>query len=169
MLSPASAWDPEERLWDRVVELFALHFGAVPGKSSFSRFVHDIKRASRGGELTFNGLEREAEILASMDALAVWLVKQLCDVPDGVESLLEELPAAAGNVQSSLYNACLETLRTSKGTFFSAEDVATRIQLDLVPRRRAMRQLRRLLLRVCNDNGARVRRDGKNRTLYGFR
>jgi hypothetical protein len=146
------------------------HFGALPSSLRVSDIVQDIKARDASLVLKHEGLKRGVHTVVSMQALSYWLVKKLVSTPDGIDSLADNPPAAASNVQSPLYNACLETLRTSKGELLSAEEVATRLHFDLGEnRRRGLRQMRRMLQRVMRENGGRIRRDVKNRTLYGFR
>jgi len=167
--SPDSSWDPESFLWDRVRELLARHWGVGPSVSSFERCVKDIRGAATTIEVTFRGLENGSELVATMDALAVWLVNRLLSTPDGIDSVIEGIQPDPSSVGSPLYNACLETMRTSRGAFFTAEEIAERIHYGLAPRRRRLRQLRRLLQRVCQQNNGRVRRESRAKVTYGLR
>jgi len=86
------------------------------------------------------------------------------------EDCLVDIKGAGEGVKGSpLYNACLETMRTGRGSFLSAEEIAVRIHYPLLPKRRRLRQLRRLLKRVCKDNGGRVLVENKAKVTYGFR
>ncbi len=167
--SPGSAWDPESFLWDRVRELLARHWGVGPSVREFERCVGDIKGVSTTMEVTFRGLENGSDLVATMDALAVWVVDRLLSTPDGIDEVIEGIQPDPSSVGSPLYNACLETMRTSRGAFFTAEEIAERIHYDLTPRRRRLRQLRRLLQRVCQQNNGRVRRESRARVIYGLR
>jgi len=163
-----SVWNPESQLWDQVRVLLRRHFGAGPRKEMFDRCLKMIK--DKGSyHLTFDGLfDGQDQLVASSNALAIWVAKWLCRTPDGIETILDVEPDRA-SVGSPIYNACLETMRTSKGTFFTAEQVAIRIHYTLEPKKRRLRQLRRLLVRVCQDNNGRVKHESKAKVVYGFR
>ncbi len=154
---------------DRVRELLERHYGVAPSVREFEQCVQDIKGASAKIEVTFGGLQQGGQLVATQEALAHWVTKKLLDTPDGIDEVLTDInpdPSATG---SPLYNACLETMRTGRGTFLTAEEIATRIHYSLEPRRRRLRQLRRLLKKVCQDNGGRVRKENKAKVTYGFR
>lgn len=167
--SAGSDWDPKAFLWDRVRELLANHCGVGPSERAFERCVREIESRTVDAALTFQGLESGHEPVASMDALAVFLVRHLCEMEDGIDEVLDVTPDRA-ETGGPLYNACLETLRTSRGQFFSAEEIAERVKYDLTSsKRRRLRQLRRLLVRVCKENGARIKRANKASVTFGFR
>jgi len=143
------------------------HFGVAGSDREFVRQLEAM--VGKGADLRSDGLYNEGGLVATQDALAVWMVKKLIKVPDGITDILNVVPNRAA-IGGALYNVCLETLRTSKGTFFTAEEIAARVQYSLEPnRKRRLRQLRRLLVRVCNQNGARIRRQSRAQVRYGFR
>lgn len=167
--SPDSAWNPESFLLDRVRELLERHYGVGPSKRAFEDCLVDIKGAGEGVKVSFNGLSQRGQRLATQEALAHWVTKKLLETEDGIDEVLTDIKPDPSTTGSPLYNACLETMRTGRGSFLSAEEIAVRIHYPLLPKRRRLRQLRRLLKRVCKDNGGRVLVENKAKVTYGFR
>lgn len=167
--TPGSEWNPRLFVSDRVSEMMSRHFGVCPSGTEIEALLQNIEGADAGLELTYAGYERQDELVVSMQALVYWLVNRLLSTPDGIESIVEVDKQDKVSTKSPLYHAALETLRTSKGTLLSAEQVAARLSIDLTDnRKRRLRQLRRLLTKVVADNGGRRRGAGRTSVTFGF-
>lgn len=161
-------WDPDRVLADQVDQILAKEWGLLMNPDIFSMILEDIRTADSGVKITQHGLYQGSELLASTENLARWFAEKLLETPDGVDDMVD----AGGPpvVTSSLHTAVFETLRTSRGQLFSAELVAKRVHYDLhTNRRRRLRQMRRLLVRVCKAHKGVVHKAKGNQVLYGLR
>ena len=169
--SPGSAWDPVMFLFDRVNELLLRHFSVYCSESRFRDLLKCILVSRPGLELTFVGLKQDDILIVPLETIAYWAVRQMLKMPDGIDEVIDIplLVRGPASTKSGLYNACLETMRTSKGQFFTASEIAKRVNYELVPRKRRLRQLRRLLSQVIQENEGKSYHDSRIRTVYGFR
>lgn len=160
-------WDPEVVLFDRVKDHMARFYGLAPNLAVYKRV---LRKFDPNAQIMPDGIYVGDKKRAGTDSLIDWITGMLLDTPDGITDIIREGPTEPVNRQSALYNAVLETLRTSRGTFFSAEQIAERVHYSLDGnRRRRLRQMRRLLLKICKNEGVRRQVGGKNKVAFGFR
>lgn len=158
-------WDLDANLFFEIREGMIERYGVIPSKKVFATLLGDIK--SSGGRITKDGLTRDDQIIANWDNTVQWFIHKLCDTPDGIASIAKK---KAKQPKSSLYTECFEVLRTHRKKPFTAEQIAERIHMDLSrDKRNQLRQLRRLMIKICEENNGRVRRPTKTQTTFELR
>jgi len=161
-------WDPEKVLYAELVKRMK-KMGVHPSSAIFVSMLQKMKEADSTFVVHFDQITFGTEIVP-IEAGIEWFIEQLLATEDGIDSLVE---GERVNRQSTLYNAAAETMRTSKGQLFSAEQIAARLKIDIGStqreRRKQLRQLRRLLKRVCAAEGGYVKKVTKAEILFGFR
>jgi len=158
-------WDLDNLLLYDVYEWMRLNYGVLPSKKKYVEILQDIK--SRSGLVTKRGLVNDDRLLSNWDNTVQWFVRKLCFTPDGIASIARK---SGPNPRSALYTEVYEVMRTHRKKSFTAEQIAERIHMDLSrDRRNQLRQLRRLLIKVCEENSGRVRRPKATQTTFEIR